>query len=94
MMDSAVIVLPDPDSPTRPIVSPCRTYMEQPRKGVTLPPRTSIVTSRSCRRSKKSSGCDTLMSSTPQPNFEGVPQSVPDEVKRDNQNDDEYPGRV
>jgi hypothetical protein len=37
-MDSAVIVLPDPDSPTMPTISPRSTSKSMPSTALTVPP--------------------------------------------------------
>ena len=42
MTDIPVIVLPDPDSPTRPTVSPAATANDTPSTGRTVPPAVSM----------------------------------------------------
>ena len=42
MIDNAVIVLPQPDSPTMPSVSPESTYSDTPSTARTVPSRSEI----------------------------------------------------
>src|SRR5215831_718621 len=92
MIDNAVIVLPLPDSPTMPSVSPGSTYSETPSTACTVPSRSTIWVWRS---SISSSGA-TEIPSLPalQPGLECVAERVADEVDRDADQDDADARRV
>src|SRR6185437_7731436 len=90
MMDMAVMVLPQPDSPTRPTVSPRRTVNDTPSTGCTASLRRRMSVRRSCTRSSSV----TRRSPFLQPDFERGPQRVADEVEGHDRQHDGDAGRV
>src|SRR6202046_1591441 len=93
MIDIAVMVLPHPDSPTSPTVSPWLTVSETPSTGCTRSLRRRI----SVRRpsiSRRSVTEHTSSSSFPEPDLERGAQRVADEVEGDDGQHDRDPGRV
>src|SRR5450759_4660869 len=81
MTDSAVTLLPQPDSPTTPSVAPLRMLKLTPSTAFTRP---SAVAKCVCRsliwRSVRSSSCLTIASGLdPLPRVEGVPEAVAEE---------------
>src|SRR5581483_8509523 len=76
MMERRVVVLPEPDSPTKPSVSPSRTSRSTPRTTVRRP-RRAAKTTRRPRISSSGLGSDPIVASTSAPN---VPPAVADGV--------------
>src|SRR5487761_1302001 len=92
MMDSAVIVLPQPDSPTTPSVSPGSTCNDTPSTAWTTPSRSLIWVWRSLISSSGATNSPFLPAL--QPCLERVPQRVADEVECDTGQDDRDARRV
>src|SRR6202034_760422 len=92
MIDSAVMVLPQPDSPTMPSVSPGSTCSEMSSTACTVE-RFSLISVR--RLSICNSGA-TRSPTLPalEPGLEGVAERVADEVERDARDDDRHARRV
>src|SRR6185437_11747075 len=92
MIDSAVMVLPQPDSPTMPSVSPGSTYSEMSSTACTVE-RFSLISVR--RLSICNSGA-TRSPTLPalKPGLEGVAERVADEVERDARDDDREARRI
>src|SRR5262249_4899060 len=93
MIDNAVMVLPQPDSPTIPSVSPGSTCRGTPSTGCTVPWRSLMLV---CRFSICSTGVTSRQSSLPalQPGLECVSERVADEVERDAGDDDRDPSWI
>src|SRR5579859_2369322 len=85
MIDIAAIVLPQPDSPTTPSVSPAASSKLSPSTARTVELRRRMWVRRS---DTSSSGAVIRASALLQPHVEGVLQGVPDEVERHDGEDD------
>src|SRR6202042_1760338 len=99
MIDSAVMVLPQPDSPTIPSVSPGSTWIDTPSTACTTPSLSRISVRRSVISSSGATRFSFLARPSPplpalQPGLERVPQRVADEVERDAGQDDRDARRV
>ena len=92
MIDSAVMVLPQPDSPTMPSVSPGSTYSEMSSTAWTVECFSLI----SVRRLSICNSGATRSPTLPalEPGLEGVAECVADEVERDARDDDREARRV
>src|SRR6202167_491940 len=92
MIDRAVMVLPQPDSPTMPRVSPSSTCKVTPSTACTTP----CLSWMWVRRSSISSSAVTWLAFLPllQPGLERVAERVADEVERDARQDDRDARRV
>src|SRR4030043_1976990 len=77
MMELAVTVLPQPDSPTSPKVSPASIVKLTSSTALRTPPRTSkyVLRLRTSRRELA------VMALIPQPRVQGVTQAIAEEVK-------------
>src|SRR5580700_11682 len=96
MMDSAVIVLPLPDSPTMPRHSPGSTVSDTPSMACTVARRSLISMRRSSMIRSGANGktSSQVENSAPlQADLERVTQRVTDEVDRDDDEDDRDAGR-
>src|ERR1700722_16241519 len=90
MIDSAVIVLPQPDSPTMPSVSPSSTCSDTPSTACTMPFLSWI----SVRRSSICKSATLSPLPALQPGLERVPERVADEVERNARQHDQHARRV
>src|SRR6478609_3496878 len=84
MIDMAAIVLPHPDSPTMPTVSPASTSNDRPSTARTVPLRSRMRVLRSSTSSRRLTGSALL-----QPDVERVLERVADEVERDDGDHDD-----
>src|SRR5512132_3570383 len=86
-IDSDVTLLPQPDSPTMPSVSPGAMSKLMPLTAYTVPRR---VQKRTCMSSTESRGC--LLATRPQLPIERLAQPIPDQVEAEHGEDDRKTG--
>src|SRR5438132_8534185 len=96
MIESAVTLLPEPDSPTIPSVSPSFSSNDKPLTARTMPSSVANVTRRSLTESSAMLGgsinkliCHFLCAAAARPRVEGVAQSLADEIERHHRDNDE-----